>query len=65
MSSEPVEKPLNWKIYRDGKLCARAAHHLEAKSIVKQLSKMHRNAYWVVRYEGKSIPHCGDYGKPL
>lgn len=65
MQDDSLEKPRNWKIYRDGKLAASAAYHLEAKSIVRQLSKLHRNSYWVVRYEGKSISHCGDYGKPL
>jgi hypothetical protein len=59
------EKPKNWKIYRDGKLAASAAYHLEAKSIVRQLSKLHRNSYLVVKYEGRSISHCGDQGKPL
>jgi hypothetical protein len=65
MSDEQLEKPLNWKIYRDGKLAASTDSHLKAKSIVKQLSRLHRNSYFVVRYEGRSISHCGDYGKPL
>jgi hypothetical protein len=65
MQDESLERPRNWKIYRNGKLAASAVYHLEAKSIVRQLSRLDRNAYFVVRYEGRSISHCGDRGKPL
>lgn len=54
-----------WVIYRDGKEAARASGHLEAKSIVRQLRRMHRNSYFVVRYVGKSISHCTDGGRPI
>ena len=49
MHAEELERPKTWKIYRNGKLAAEATYHLEAKSIVKQLSKLDRNAYFVVR----------------
>ena len=65
MHAESLELPKHWRVYRNGNLAAAASSHLEAKSIVRQLKKLHPYSEWLVRYEGKSIPHCGDKGEPL
>lgn len=63
MTSDYSEYP--WSIRRNGRECARARTRREADRIIQQLQKIHRSASFDVKYEGKSIPHCGDGGKPL
>lgn len=63
MTSKYPDHP--WSIRRDGKECARARTRREVDRIIQQLQKIHRSASFDVKYEGKSIPHCGEGGKPL
>ncbi len=60
MHSNEIDPPRNWKIYRDGVEVAAAAYHIQAKSIVRQLSKLHPKAEWKVKYVGKNLPHFND-----
>lgn len=63
MTSKYPDHP--WNIRRNGQACARARTRREADRIIQQLQKIHRSASFDVKYEGKSLPHCGEGGKPL
>jgi hypothetical protein len=54
-----------WSIRKNGTECARATTRAEADRIIVQLRKITPTAEFKVRYEGKSIRHCGEGGRPL
>jgi hypothetical protein len=54
-----------WSIRKNGTECARATTRAEADRIIVQLRKITPDAEFKVQYEGKSIWHCGEGGRPL
>lgn len=49
-----------WSIRRNGKECARASTRAECDRIIRQLSKIYRDATWDVKYEGKALCHFNE-----